>query len=141
MKNLTLFFAIIVCAYSLFASTKVKEADNIGFVDDIVINGREFDEFPHEMEFYFDDLRDDKIKISGILESEDENVPVESLFVEITTDGGKTWSKAKGHSEWEWSFNPEKEKVYEFSLRVVQVVKKTSNKVIETAPLVLKFKK
>jgi len=109
---------------------KVKNADDKSFVDSITINDREFDELPNEVEFYPEDLKDGKIIVKGILESEDENTPVESLHVEITTDGGKSWSRAKGSKEWEWSFEPEIEKSYEFSLRVIQEMK-MSNAPIE----------
>ena len=98
---------------------KTKSADDKSFVDSITINDREFDELPEDVEFYEDDLKDGKVIVQGILESEDENTPVESLHVEITTNGGESWSRAKGHGQWEWSFTPELEKSYEFSLRVV----------------------
>ena len=98
---------------------KTKNADDKSFVDEISINEREFDELPREIEFYEEDLKNGKVIVEGILESEDKNTPVESLHVEITTDGGESWSRAKGSSEWEWSFEPELEKNYEFSLRVV----------------------
>jgi len=102
---------------------KAKNADDKSFVDSITINDREFEELPSEVEFYPEDLKDGKVIVQGILESEDENTPVESLHVEITTDGGKSWSRAKGSKEWEWSFEPELEKSYEFSLRVVKEMK------------------
>ena len=98
-----------------------KNADNIGFIDDISINGNfGYDQLPREVEFYSGDLVDDKIIIEGLLESLDKAVDVNFLHVEITTDGGDTWSRASGNSEWKWSFKPELEKLYEFSLRVVQ---------------------
>jgi hypothetical protein len=98
-------------------------ADDYVFVDDIHLNGREFDSLNERViEFYRDDLIDGKVIIDGILESEDESVPLSSLFVEITTDGGQSWSRAKGHDEWEWSFEPEIGVEYEFSLRVIRLL-------------------
>jgi len=103
--------------------TIVQNADDIGFVDEITINDREFDELPRDIEFYSDDLEDGKVIVRGILESEDKAVHVNTLFVEITTDGGDSWTRAKGNSDWEWSFSPKIEKPYDFSLRVVQDIK------------------
>jgi hypothetical protein len=102
---------------------KAKNADDKSFVDSITINDREFDELPNEVEFYPEDLKDGRVIVQGILESEDKNTPIESLHVETTTDGGESWSRAKGSKEWEWSFEPELERPYEFSLRVVQEMK------------------
>ena len=110
---------------------KVTNADDIGFVDEITINDRGLDSLEQrEIEFYLEDLIDGKVIIQGLLESEDDKVSVKELFVEITTDGGKTWSRAKGHDEWEWSFKPELETNYEFSLRVVK-----QSKYVRYAPL------
>ncbi len=97
-----------------------ENADDIGYVDDITINGREFDELPKEIEFYPEDLKNGKVIVEGLLESDDKNVPVDSLSVEITTDGGESWSRAKGHGEWSWDFEPELGREYAFSLRVVR---------------------
>ncbi len=97
-----------------------ENADDIGYVDDITINGREFDELPKEIEFYPEDLKNGKVIVEGLLESDDKNVPVDSLNVEITTDGGESWSRAKGHGEWSWDFEPELGREYAFSLRVVR---------------------
>jgi hypothetical protein len=103
-------------------NTQIKNADDISFVDDITINGRDFDELPRHIEFYLDDVKDGKVIVQGLLESENKAVNVNSLHVEITTDGGETWSRASGNDEWEWSFTPELERPYEFSLRVVQEI-------------------
>ncbi|HIP29520.1 MAG TPA: hypothetical protein EYG83_01755, partial [Sulfurospirillum arcachonense] len=100
----------------------VQNADDIGFIDDITINDREFDELPDNIKFYADDLKDGRVIVQGLLESEDKAVHVNSLHVEITTDGGDSWTRAKGHDEWEWSFTPELEQEYEFSIRVVRDV-------------------
>ena len=104
-----------------------QNADDIGFIDDITINDREFDELPDSIEFYEDDLKDGKVTVQGLLESEDKTVNVKDLYVEITTDGGNTWTKASGHDEWEWSFSPELGKEYEFSIRVVRYVAGSNN--------------
>ncbi len=100
---------------------KVENADDIGFIDDITINGREFDTLDNrDIEFYKDDLENGKIIVQGLLESDDKNTPVDKLFVEISTDAGNTWSRANGHSEWEWNFIPELGKKYRFAIRVVK---------------------
>ncbi len=100
---------------------KVVNADNISFVDDIHINGREMDSLDERsIEFYTDDLIDGKVVVDGMLESEDDSVKVEDLFVEISIDGGSTWKRAQGHNEWKWSFTPEIGEEYEFSLQVVK---------------------
>jgi hypothetical protein len=100
---------------------KVINADNISFVDDIHINGREMDSLTEQsIEFYTDDLIDGKVVVDGILESEDKAVKVKDLFVEISIDGGSTWKRAQGHNEWKWSFTPELGQEYEFSLRVLK---------------------
>ncbi len=103
--------------------TKIVNADDIGYVDDITINNREFDELPREIEFYPEDLKDGKVIVQGILESDDKNIPVSDLKVEISTDGGESWSRANGNGEWEWSFEPELEKRYALSIRVVREIK------------------
>lgn len=96
-------------------------AEDLGFVDNITINERELDSLDEtSIEFYRDDFENGQVKFQGLLESENSDTPVEELFVEITTDGGVSWSRATGHEEWEWSFTPELETVYEFSLRIVE---------------------
>ncbi len=102
--------------------TEVME--DVGFIDEITINGREFDSLPQNIQFYEEDLEDGKVIIKGLLESINDNISVEDLYVEITTNGGDTWSKAVGHEEWRWSFSPEIEKDYEFSLRIIKKVNK-----------------
>ena len=98
-----------------------ENADDIGFIDELTLNGREFDSLnEREIEFYPEDLEDGRVVVKGILESEDAKIPLSSLYVEVSTDGGSTWKRAKGHAEWEFSFTPEFEKTYEFGLRVVQ---------------------
>ncbi len=131
----SLLFANISTPYSLKNNTKIEVVNNISFVDDITINNREFDSLEQEeIEFYAEDLIDGKVIIEGLLESEDKNTSVNSLFVEITTDGGKTWSRAKGHKIWEWSFKPKFNKVYKFSLRVVKDIIKFHDIEFEQLP-------
>lgn len=113
-------FLIFFTVFS-WANTYVN-ADDISFVDAITINGREFDELPKEIQFYAEDLQNGKVVVKGLLESDDKNTPLKDLHVEITTDGGKTWTEASGSGEWQWSFSPELEKDYAFSLRVVKDV-------------------
>lgn len=124
-------------------STDFQSADDKGFVDDITVNSREFEELPKDIEFYQEDLKDGKVVVEGILESDDKNIPVNSLYVEISTDGGQSWSRASGHDEWEWGFVPELEKTYQFSLRII-TLKKSDNTpiIIEGAKLQpIEFKK
>ncbi|WP_331774390.1 hypothetical protein [Sulfurospirillum sp. 1612] len=113
------FLLLLIFTVFSWANTYVN-ADDIGFVDEITINGREFDSLPHEIEFYQEDLKNGRVIVRGLLESDDKNTPVEKLHVEITTDGGATWSRAKGTGIWTWSFTPQLEQSYEFSLRVVK---------------------
>ena len=106
---------------SLQSKPKIKVANDVGFVDEITINGRAFDSLnQREIQFYPEDLDNGKVVVKGLLETLEKKVPVSSLHVEITTDGGESWSRANGNEEWEWSFEPQLEKNYEFSLRVVQ---------------------
>ena len=108
----------------LFNGTSTVNADDISFVDDITLNGRGLDSFEQrEIEFYKEDLDDGRVVVQGLLESEDKGTSVEELFVEISSDGGDTWSRASGHAEWEWVFAPKIEQTYSFSLRVVKDVK------------------
>ncbi len=107
--------------FLLLTLTLFAFAEDLGFVDDITINSREFSSLHEtEIEFYQEDLVDGKVVVQGLLESEDANTSVDELFVEITTDGGTSWSRATGHAEWEWSFTPQIAMAYEFSLRVVK---------------------
>ena len=90
---------------------KAQNAKDIGFVDAITLNDRELESLEQEeIEFYVEDLIDGAVIIEGLLESEDDNVDVKNLFVEITTDGGKNWTRADGNSEWIWSFKTKAQK-------------------------------
>jgi len=112
-------------------------ADDYTYVDDIKINGREFDSLNNEViEFYRDDLIDGKVTVDGILESDDDSVELNTLFVEISVDGGASWHKASGHSQWQWSFEPELGHEYSFSLRVVRML--DSNDEQEQSPFDVK---
>ncbi len=111
---------LILLNISLYGN--IQNADDISFVDDITINGREFESLEQRtIEFYEEDLKNGKIIIQGLLESTDKNVDTKDLFVEITRNGGKSWKRASGHKDWEFSFEPKIGFTYEFSLRVVKV--------------------
>ena len=103
--------------------TNFSIADDVGYIDDITINDREFDELPEEIEFYPEDLQDSKVYISGILESTKKEVPVKELHVEISSDGGETWHSVEGNKEWRWSFTPEIGKMYQLSFHVIRYKK------------------
>ena len=111
----------------LFNQSSTINADDISFVDNITLNGRELDSFEQRtIEFYKEDLDDGRVVVQGLLESEDKGTQLEELFVEISSDGGETWSRASGHGEWEWVFAPKIEYSYAFALRVVKDVKGSS---------------
>ncbi len=110
---------LILLNISLFGN--IQNADDIGFVDDITINGREFESLEQRtIEFYSEDLQNGKVVIQGLLESLDKNVDARDLFIEITNDGGKSWNKVSGHQDWEYSFHPVVGFTYEFSLRIMR---------------------
>ncbi|MFK5880662.1 MAG: FecR family protein, partial [Sulfurospirillum sp.] len=102
------------------SKNKTADAESIGFIDDITINGREFDELPRHIEFYTEDLKGGKVTISGLLESDKKSVPVDDLSVAVSLDGGDTWKIANGHADWEYKFYPKIGKTYELSLKVVK---------------------
>jgi len=109
----------LMLALALFANIQVVE--DVGYVDDITINGREFESLEQEtIEFYPEDLQDGKVVIEGLLESQDKKIKPSQLYVEISLDGGDTWSRANGHEEWEFSFTPKIAHTYEFSLRITK---------------------
>ncbi len=111
---------ILLClSISLFGNT--QNLEEIGFIDDITINSREFDSLEQrKIEFYPEDLENGKVVIQGLLEPLNDNQNIEDIFVEITTNGGKSWQKASGHEDWSYSFEPIFGQVYEFSLRLAQ---------------------
>jgi len=112
-KILILFFLSI----SLFGNS--QNINNIGFIDDITINGREFENLEQkQIEFYPEDLEDGKVIVEGLLEPLKTNLSLKNEFVEITIDGGKSWEKTRGLREWEYSFEPIFGHIYEFSLRI-----------------------
>ncbi len=106
---------------------RLEDADNLGFIDDITINGRSFDELPRNIEFYADDMKDGRITISGLLDSDKKDIPVSELLVEISLDGGDNWKVASGHGEWKYSFSPKAGKTYELSLKIVRKITVGSN--------------
>jgi len=110
---------LILLNVSLFGN--VQNADDIGFVDDITINGREFDSLEQRtIEFYEEDLENGRIVIQGLLESINKNIDEKDLFVEISRNGGKSWNRVTGHKNWEYSFQPVVGFTYEFSLRIMR---------------------
>jgi len=129
MRTLLLILTSVILSFANVTFIE-KSANDIGFIDEVTINGREFDSLPKSIEFYPEDLQDGKVVIGGILESESEKVPVKNLQVEISIDGGKSWNRVKGNSEWEWSFKPLVGKTYKLSLRVVRLFKKNIPKTI-----------
>ncbi len=102
------------------SESTLQDADDLGFIDDITINGREFDELPHSIEFYTEDLKAGKVTISGLLESDKKSIPVNELSVAVSIDGGDSWRISKGHADWEFEFAPKIGKTYELSLKVVR---------------------
>ncbi len=97
-----------------------KDGDNLGFIDDISINDRDFDTLEQRtIEFYPEDLKDGKVIVEGLLESNSKTVSVDKLSVAVSIDGGESWRISKGHKEWSYSFRPKLGKTYEFSLKVV----------------------
>ncbi len=121
----------------------LQGSSSLGYIDDITINQREFDELPRDIEFFPEDLKDERVILEGILESENDAISVETLSVEISTDGGKNWSKVVGHGEWKWSFVPEIGKRYCLSFRVVSSrdERKIKSKITKSNPSALKLKK
>ena len=70
---------LLLLNVSLFGN--IQNADDIGFVDDITINHREFESLEQRtIEFYEEDLENGKIIIQGLLESTDDNVDAKDLF-------------------------------------------------------------
>lgn len=99
-----------------------KDANDLGYIDDISINNREFTSLnKRTIEFYPEDLKDEKIIIEGLLESNSKIVSVDKLSVAVSIDGGESWRISSGHKEWSYSFKPELGKTYSFSLKVVMV--------------------
>ncbi len=133
---------IFLTAIFLLLPNFLQSSDSLGYIDDITINQREFDELPKDIEFFPEDLENGRVILEGILESENDTVSVKTLSVEISTDGGESWSKADGHSEWKWSFEPKTGKRYCLSFRVVSCLdkRKTEFKITKSNPSALKLK-
>ena len=117
---------ILSLALSLFANTAaVNSADELASLYDISVGPTNYQDslYDKEIKFYAEDLQATGgiAYFRGGMESEDDDVPLEELFVEITIDGGETWHRASGHANWEWSFRPESGQVYLSSIRVVRV--------------------
>ncbi len=103
---------------------KIVNAEKLGYIDNITVNGREFNSLDQEeIVFYPEDLENGRVVIRGILESNFKNISLNDLHVEVSIDGGKKWHIANGDGEWEWSFKPIIGKTYKLSLRVVRFSK------------------
>ncbi|MBS9782574.1 MAG: hypothetical protein KGV43_02090 [Arcobacter sp.] len=134
MKKILLLLCLSI---ALFANT--QSADKIGFVDEITINGREFESLEQrKIEFYPEDLQNGKVVVQGLLEPLSKKQSIKDVFVEITIDGGKTWKKVSGHKNWSYSFSPVYGQLYEFSLRLTK--KDKVNNTNETLSISNEFK-
>ncbi|GAB6097245.1 hypothetical protein JCM14469_34990 [Desulfatiferula olefinivorans] len=116
-----LFF--LSCLLLLSGGKKVfaYDGEDLGYIDAVTVNGRHFEDLDeHQIVFYPEDLVNGEVVIRGLLEQEKKTVPVDSLAVEVTFDGGRSWQKADGHASWTVRFRPELEREYAFAVRVVQ---------------------
>ncbi len=121
MRLILLYMALVS---SLFAITpQVSNADEIGSLYSVTAGKSVYgdDVYTKNIIMRSEDLVDGKIIFKGGLDSEDSNVPVEDLFVEISIDGGETWNRATGHAVWSWSFTPDLQREYETAIRVVRI--------------------
>jgi hypothetical protein len=117
----------ILFLFSLFfmpgtcLNVSAYEGEELGFIDAITVNDRHFEDLDeNRIVFYAEDLVNGEVVIRGLLEQEKKDVPVTSLAVEVTFDGGKTWQKTQGNASWTARFRPVLEREYEFAVRVVQ---------------------
>ncbi len=120
VRFLSVLFLLLISVVSAHA---YYPGDDLGYIDYVTVNGQEFEQFDErQVVFYPEDLEknDGLVFIRGLLESEQKSIPVSDLVVEITLDGGETWTRAKGNSRWEYRFRPETGKAYDFSIRVVR---------------------
>jgi len=114
----------LTLAISLLTITPQRvEANEVGSLYDVQVGQIRYGDnvFERNIKFRSEDLVDGKIIFSGGLDSEDSSVPVEDLFVEISVDGGDSWQRATGHTDWSWSFRPDVGREYSTSIRVVRV--------------------
>ncbi len=102
------------------------EGDDLGFIDAITVNDRHFEDLDeNRIVFYPEDLVNGEVVIRGLLEQEKKDIPLTSLAVEVTFDGGKSWKKAEGNARWTVKFRPELEREYAFAVRVVKAAVET----------------
>ena len=114
-------FPLLLAAFFLPFAAFAYEGMELGYIDAVTVNDAHFEDLDrNEIVFYPEDLRNGEVIFRGLLESENRKVPVESLGVEITLDGGRSWQAATGHGKWEFRFRPELEKTYAFGVRVVE---------------------
>ncbi len=133
-------FALRALLLSGLLILRLQGSEDAGYVDEIRINDRAFDSLDRrDITFYAEDLQNGEIVVTGLLESEDDATPVSELGVEISVDGGATWTAAQGHGEWRWSFCPETGREYDFALRVTRRAD-TAAKMVQTGPLYVHFR-
>lgn len=126
-KRWGLFF-FLSCFLFLLGGTGVfaYEGDDLGFIDAITVNDRHFEDLDeNRIVFYPEDLVNGEVVIRGLLEQEKKDIPLTSLAVEVTFDGGKSWKKAEGNARWTVQFRPELEREYAFAIRVVKTAVET----------------
>ncbi|SEA57250.1 hypothetical protein SAMN05660420_02516 [Desulfuromusa kysingii] len=112
---------LCLCATVIPAQSAYYDGSDLGYLDYVTVNGLEYEEYDtRQIIFTSGDLLDGSVLIEGLLESEQKQIAVKDLNVEITLDGGTTWQAADGHSRWRYKFYPEINKIYEFSIRVVK---------------------
>jgi hypothetical protein len=82
-KILAVLVMCLPCFMSISDSHAVwYEGDKLGYIDNVTLNGRDFESFnDRKVEFYTEDLENVQVVISGILESESKNIPVDALNV------------------------------------------------------------
>ncbi|MDA3834694.1 MAG: hypothetical protein PF495_15020, partial [Spirochaetales bacterium] len=116
----------VVClAGCLLAGGNARAAeyagDDLGYLDYVTLNGNSFENLhSREVVFYTEDLDDGKVEIRGILESQQKKIKVADLKVQISVDGGKSWTDAKGDARWSFMFEPKVDAQYQLSVRVVR---------------------
>jgi len=117
-RFLSILFLLLLSVVAVHA---YYPGSDLGYIDYVTVNGSEFENFDErQIVFYPEDLRDGSVIVQGLLESERKDIPVSDLRVEISLNGGESWTKAKGNSRWEYHFSPEIERTYDFTIRVVR---------------------
>lgn len=114
---------IFIGSYASLCSATSYSGDNLGYLDNIMVNDRHFETFMgRSIELYNEDLQDGHVVIRGILESESDEVAVTELAVEVSTDGGTSWQRATGNKSWNYQFEAVLNQPYQLSFRVVQLL-------------------